>query len=124
MSTSTSLQPSPIEVTELLNPGELSHHEQLRGYALKIQNGTVTDKELIEFFLDERGQKSTTRANYEAQLRRLQCFCIEVAGITDPRSENPLRPGSNIRAGMSGCGATRCISTTRSPNATPAVIIS
>lgn len=69
---------SPVSASgaiDVLMPGELSAKETIRGRALRVANGSISDDELIKWFLDERAVNSVeTRNTYAAHLRRLHWF--------------------------------------------------
>lgn len=61
-------------ISEIIDSGAHSHPETLRGRALAISRGTMSDQDLIDWYLEENAQQPTTRANYASQLRRLSWF--------------------------------------------------
>lgn len=64
----------PLAVTEVLDAGALSQPELIRGRALGVARGTITDEQLAEWFVEERAQTERTRQSYVTQLRRLIWF--------------------------------------------------
>lgn len=69
---------SPVSASgaiDVLMPGELSARETIRGRALRVADDSISDGELIKWFLDERAANSVaTRNTYTAHLRRLHWF--------------------------------------------------
>lgn len=71
-----------LSMTEVVDAGRSSRSETLRKRALAVATRTITDVDLIAWFIEERGANSqATRENYEIQLRRLQCFAGEIVGM-------------------------------------------
>jgi len=67
-------------------PGERSQRETVRGRMLAVIQGTITDAELIEWFLQERAGSDATRNTYSTHLRRLQWFCTRHLNLPSVRS--------------------------------------
>lgn len=76
---------------ELEDQNDLAKRGSLRGYRAAVAKGTITDDDLIAWFLQDRVESSTTRASYEGQLVRLQWFCrnhLSMASIRDFQRED------------------------------------
>lgn len=71
---------------EVLLPGQLSSPERVRGRALAIARGDITDAELMAWFLEERAASEATRSSYAAQLRRLDWFARRHLGLPSLRN--------------------------------------
>ncbi len=67
-------------------PGELSQRETVRGRMLAVINGTITDAELIEWFVKERGGSDATISTYSTHLRRLHWFCTRHMNLPSIRA--------------------------------------
>lgn len=80
------MRSSELQITEVIPAGELSRPETVRGRALRLAQGTITDAELVEWFIQERAGTPDTRRNYAAQLRRLLWFSDRRLGLPSVRN--------------------------------------
>lgn len=62
-----------------------AHSHASRGLKTAAANGTISDEQLINWFLQDRVEKETTRASYHSQLVRLHWFCLRHIGLRSIR---------------------------------------